>query len=1194
VIEQDQVGEDIVDLMINRLRQLSDGAQGLIRTAAAIGNRFEISMLKRIYEGETADFVVLFKEILNYDFVYSNHEAQQLLVDENVFIQYLSLVESVTFNFVHDRIQQAAYKLKDESMSEALHLTIALALAESVNDEQSDDLFQIVNHVNRAIALVPDEMKVRFAKLNLNAGLKAKKSAAYNAAKEYLSAADYLLGEQGWKEQNDLTYQVRFQYLQTLYLLTEFDQAQQAVERVLPYCNVITRRIPVYITHMLTLIGANRMKQAADLAVSVLEELGFELDVEPERNFPPVSNEDLEQHFLQMENLPEMIDESALNGIRVLMISGSSSFFSDHQTFMKISYTMFRLTVEYGNSPYSPYAYALYALVCNDLKMYRVGYRYCQLAMTLLKRDNNVELLPQVIEIFNVHMRHYCDPLVDCLPDIEQGAEIGRDIGGIEFASLNAVFYGPYALFAGLELTKVQSGLIKHHSLITRFGQKFCLTYQGIWQGLVSSLCLEHNGDMIASGEFDEELDVQIMEEESNHTCLSLFYLAKGILNTFLQDYAVASSYMWSARKLIHSVFGMRNSVEILFYHCLVNLKMATFSSDPEGYIQQSDYQNVFADFTLWSELCPQNNQAKYLILEAQFAASSGKLGRAMKLFHEASQKAKEYENWLDVSLAQLGLIEIQTQLTDETLAASFVANCLETLQGWGAHAIGANLILRYPLASRDSPIQVEYGVLVRTQDLHHLVYQKIEMESLVGTLQIIANETDQTELSRKILDVLVSSSNATSGAFFSIIEAESQPELLAIHRQKETHVVSSSDAFWGSTPILNKVISTGIPVVLSDALRDEKYSKDKHIHSDNVRSVLCAPMYRAKQIIGVIYLENNLLPNLFNAQQLEFIDLLIKQSVSALVNAQLYTLLKLEVEEKTAAESSLADLNKNLENKVEKRTIALKNANNELESSITRLKETQNKLVQSEKMASLGGLVAGVAHEINTPIGSALGASSFLVKRVEVIQDKYQNGTLTQKDFEALLTASAESMEIVNGNLLRAAELIRSFKRVAVDQSHEHIQHFDLIEVCRDVISSLRPKYKHLSLEFEWLGDPIVVVNHNPGVIGQIVTNLVMNSIHHGFDGAETGKITISTNLLDDKVTLGYRDNGKGMSEEVKSRIFEPFFTTTRGVGGSGLGMHIVFNLVTQKLNGEIQVVGSEESIGASFVISFPKSVID
>jgi len=288
----------------------------------------------------------------------------------------------------------------------------------------------------------------------------------------------------------------------------------------------------------------------------------------------------------------------------------------------------------------------------------------------------------------------------------------------------------------------------------------------------------------------------------------------------------------------------------------------------------------------------------------------------------------------------------------------------------------------------------------------------------------------------------------------------------------------------------------------------------------------------------------------------------------------------------------NLKNLNKNLEVKVEERTGELEKANEELQVSLKDLKQAQSRLVESEKMASLGGLVAGIAHEVNTPIGAGLSAVTFLQKEVKVVLDLYSNGNLTEGDFEGFLSSGKNSTEIILNNLSRAADLIRSFKRVAVDQSNEQPMEFELVEYVRDILMSLKPKYKNKNLEFNFKGCEKLVVTLVPGAVAQIFSNLIINSIVHGFEEMEAGQVNIHIEVDGGKVVLAFEDNGVGMSPAVVQKIFNPFFTTKRGQGGSGLGMHIVYNIVTQTLKGEINV-SSDLGKGSQFTIRFPKNIV-
>jgi PAS domain S-box-containing protein len=261
------------------------------------------------------------------------------------------------------------------------------------------------------------------------------------------------------------------------------------------------------------------------------------------------------------------------------------------------------------------------------------------------------------------------------------------------------------------------------------------------------------------------------------------------------------------------------------------------------------------------------------------------------------------------------------------------------------------------------------------------------------------------------------------------------------------------------------------------------------------------------------------------------------------------------------------------------------------LQESIETLKKTQNQLIQSEKMASLGGLVAGVAHEINTPLGISVTASSFLERKTKEIKELFDLNRLKRSDFKKFIEIGMDSASSILANLNRAAELIQSFKQVAVDQTVEEKRVFELKHYIDEVFISLRPRYKRTQHEITVNCPDTIKLNSYPGVFMQVLTNLVMNSLLHGFDNIEKGQISIDITDNDQTVLIVYKDNGKGMGEEQLAKIYDPFYTTRRGQGGTGLGMHIVYNLVTQSLAGEISC-NSKPGEFTVFQITIPKDI--
>lgn len=296
------------------------------------------------------------------------------------------------------------------------------------------------------------------------------------------------------------------------------------------------------------------------------------------------------------------------------------------------------------------------------------------------------------------------------------------------------------------------------------------------------------------------------------------------------------------------------------------------------------------------------------------------------------------------------------------------------------------------------------------------------------------------------------------------------------------------------------------------------------------------------------------------------------------------------EIVERKKAEEALQKLNEDLEDRVKQRTRELQTTNSSLENSIKVLKDTQKQLVQSEKMASLGGLVAGVAHEINTPIGVCVTTASYLTDRTNHYTRLYKEKALTRNDFEDYLGNASQCGEIIMSNLNRAANLIKSFKKVAVDQSSDEVREFNIKEYLQEILQSLTHELKSQSHEIKLECPDNLKLRTHPGAIYQIITNLIMNSIHHGFEDLKRGLIHITV-FSDDGINISYRDNGIGLTQEVSSKIFEPFFTTKRNQGGSGLGMYIVYNLVTQTLGGEIQCQSTPNE-GVNFMIQFPRII--
>ncbi len=290
------------------------------------------------------------------------------------------------------------------------------------------------------------------------------------------------------------------------------------------------------------------------------------------------------------------------------------------------------------------------------------------------------------------------------------------------------------------------------------------------------------------------------------------------------------------------------------------------------------------------------------------------------------------------------------------------------------------------------------------------------------------------------------------------------------------------------------------------------------------------------------------------------------------------------------AAKQQSLKLNAELENKVHTRTEALKESNQELLSTLEKLHQYQDQLVESEKMASLGDMVAGVAHEVNTPIGLGVTASTLLSDRLSEISKAFHDKTLKSSQLRKFISESEENVGIIYRNLKRAAELISSFKKLAVDQSSDEFRQFNFAELLKEILLTLAPQIKKTPYQIHFDCPENLMIVSKPGPINQVMINLILNSITHGFEQRDHGSINVKVMKLGEQLNIHYQDDGKGIEPQIKDRVFDPFTTTKRGEGGSGLGLHLVYNLVTQALGGSIRLE-SAPGKGVTFEINFPVS---
>jgi C4-dicarboxylate-specific signal transduction histidine kinase len=353
---------------------------------------------------------------------------------------------------------------------------------------------------------------------------------------------------------------------------------------------------------------------------------------------------------------------------------------------------------------------------------------------------------------------------------------------------------------------------------------------------------------------------------------------------------------------------------------------------------------------------------------------------------------------------------------------------------------------------------------------------------------------------------------------------------------------------------------------------------------ADKLGNRVLAPIERLQLLIAQIATEKN-----FNKRAPET-DVEEIRFLSHHINTLLDTIVAY-IDIQQQKEQQILQLNSNLEMNVMARTQELATTNAALNSSLQQLQLYQSELIEQQKMAALGQLVAGVAHEINTPIGIGVTAISMLMEQLKQLDKTYKENHLTVKGMNSFLAESQDCSEMVFRNLCRAADLISTFKQVAVEQSNESQQQVCLSKILEDILFTLQPKFKHTQYSIQLNCSEQIIVQINVAALQQVIINMVMNSLIHGFDQRDQGHIVIDVTLQAKDCVITITDDGNGIPPAIVKTIYDPFVTTKRGQGGSGLGMHLVYNLVSVALKGRI-VLDEQHHPGARFIISFPQGV--
>ncbi len=1181
----------------------------MLKLAACIGNQFDLRTLAIVSEqSETETAAFLWKalqeglvlpttEVYKF-FQYSGHDSDSNPLNCNVQVPI--------YKFLHDRVQQAAYSLIPGEQKQFTHLKIGQLLLQNTSKSQQEErIFEIVSQFNRGILLItqPAERQ-QLAQLNLNAGRKAKEATAYVAAIHYFYSGMQLLTINSWEIAYELTRSLYEEAAEAAFLNNEFEQMESLVQVVIEKTTTLLDRVKVYEVQLQSYQVRNQSFKAIATGRELLAQLGVTL---PESVTPP----DIQQSVVNtlstlaarsiegLVDLPLMDDTKALVALRIMASIAPAIHQTAPYLFPIIACEEVNLSLKYGNAPLSAPGYADFGIVLNICNQLESGYEFGQLGLMLVDRLQAKSV--QSMTLFKVGALNQFNKqhIRTSIRLLQESHTFGLETGDFFHVLASMIFKLFYVYLSGTEVLEIILADIKAYESNYAKNQRL-LNWSNIVSQTIKNLTeySDYPDSLIGEDCQEEELLSALLQEKDELT-LHIFFLSKLTLSYLFENFSAAVENGNQGEQYLNGGAGML-SVPVFYYYDSLSRLAVYATAEPS---QQEQLLLKIGEnqekLQFLAQFAPMNFQHKFDLVEAERHRVLGEKIAAIELYDRAITLAKANEYIQEEALSNELAAKFYLHWGKEKIAQVYMQEAYYCYARWGAKAKTEDLEKRYPrllapiLQGQHHRFQLSSTVdgssfphqTIHTNLSSSSISEALDFATIFKAAQVLSSEIQLEQLLTTLLQVVMENAGAQKAALLVLQQGDLVVEAVATINEGVSLVstpLSTSEGI--PITLLNYVKRSLKTVVLDDATAQTDFIADSYFMQQQPKSVLCTPMLNQGKLIGLLYLENPLTIGAFTSDRTEVIQLLCTQAAISLENARLYQ------------ESQ--------------------NYAQELERSLQELEHTQLQMVQNEKMATLGNLVAGVAHEINNPIGFLKGSlnnakeyTQDLLAHIRCYQQHYPNPAIAviehgeEIDLEFLtedLPKLVGSMKVASERIKDISISLRTFSRADTTEKvacnlHEGIESTLLILKYR-----LKANEKRPAIEVITEYGKLPPVKCFLGQLNQVFMNLLANAIDaldtscEGLSFAQAQdnhhQILIHTEVSSEQnmVVIRIKDNGQGMPEEIRTRIFDHLFTTKEVGKGTGLGLAIARQIVEETHNGRLSC-NSVLGEGTEFVIEIP-----
>lgn len=1201
-INQLEVTDNVADLMIAKIKQQNPQSQLLLKYASAIGRSFDKYLLAEVCNLQLNETEAALLPLLQEEFIFLSHSSS----DVNSYKRQRTNTKSanVQYSFQHDRIQQAAYELISKHELPAVHLKIGRALLKSAKQTQHEEeqLLSIVNQMNEGIPLITsEEERESLATLNLKAGIKTQEALSYKIAEQYFFTGIKLLKKNNWNEQYSLSF-LLYSHLSECQVLTgNYLEAETTFYFVLQQAKTLLEKVEIYSALMGMLSSIGKHEESLKLGNEALQLLGNPLKF-------PIQFTELIFEWLRMKfnfrfyGMDYLIKLPPVKNEQIKLLSEiyhrleySTGTIKGPFALAMVILKEINLAFRTGLTENSASAIMFLAVFVTGerVHLYREG---VHLASSIMKTihyfpkaiRNNQHVESNYLAIASFWDSHFKSHLVRLKNLGQECLEVGNIVTMIYCNFITSVIF----MLSGDNLNIVLKELKAIHLNISKYKTFLIPTQQ-----LFIDYCEALLGQTTDPTNFSIQSQNQASQKPLETNKTTSITVVESYLNyVFYRALRVFLLYLHGKFEEAVVLSEEINSPDYLWVgagypiwqqcHFAVALSLAALCSRPLADLAHwkklKDYQKRSK---MWANACPINYLHKHLLINAEVERLAGNFEEAIKCYEQSITIAETNGFSYDAAIAYETAALFYLSQGKPRLASTYMQEAYYGYVRWGAVSKSKQLAEKYAellnniepseLTTRDSDNTKILGIGDNISNSVHTSNTSLDAFDLTAIMQAsqtISGELVLNKLLEKLMQIVMINAGAER-SFLILVENDVLLVQAEISIEKKKSILLQKIPLYEkqeklSIAIVQYVTRTKKELLLNDAVNEGNFINDPYIKRRNIRSLLCLPLITKDKLIGILYLENNLITGAFTQDRSQLLTMLSSQIAISIETARLYA---------------------NLESEVEKRT--------------AELKQTQDRLIQQEKMASLGLLTAAIAHEIKNPLNFVINFSQLAVNELSDLNKTLELHRIeyAKQDNEAI----QENIESLKSNLTTVSEQgVRTDKIVKKMLEHASGREGDAVPT--DIHALLEDAFiessqhfsskHHFQVEVERnLDSKIGIIKIKAKEIRRVFLALFNNAFEALLQRAQETPssfhplIKITTHDQGSKCEIRIRDNGKGISSTIKDKIFTPFFTTKPGSNWIGLGLSLSHNIVVQQHGGDM-FFESVENQFTEFVIKLPK----